>query len=525
MNPPMAAWKGAAIGAGALALLTGILLGTGVISLGGKGGASGSDSEDRSKKRKKRRRSKQDDGGAKALGYINETEDRQPGKKGVTHYDKDKAHDGLTLVNPCFRGGRSKIKAVHEAQLWDMEGKMVHRWKASPFGSPEGWAVARMDDQGFLYFIVADTGIAKLDWAGEVVWEIEDIFHHDLGFGPDGEVVAVNETKREVDRPDPDSGDPVTILDQGFTWISRDGEVGKKLWLYDALKDHDKFKAVLQSKIDRKESSGKDASKGAIDVFQLNSAFVLPRDVKGLGKKGDVLGSPRYLDLAVSVSKETGKANWVWGEDELQLPHDPTLSKDDKVVIFDNGNRRKRSRVIYVDPQTNEITRSYNGGDENEFFSAGRGLAQGLPNGNIVVFVSNDARVFEVNEDEEIVWDFLGPWMTKRARRPIRGERLTGATLKRAKDILAGTADPPKKGVVPEPPAEDEEPEDADDKKADDKKADDKKADDKKADDKKADDKKADDKKADGDKKADDKKAKKKPKKKAGGGDDKAGPK
>ena len=519
MKPPMAAWKGAAIGAGALALLTGILLGTGVISLGGKGGASGSDSDGGKKKR--RRRTRKDDGD-RGLGYIDETEDKQPGKKGVTHHDKDKAHDGLTLVNPCFRGGRgARLKPVHEAQLWDMEGKMVHKWSAQPFGKAHGWAIARVDDQGFLYFILADTGIAKLDWEGEVVWTVEDVFHHDLGFGPDGEVVVVNEHKREVDRPDPDSGDPVTILDQGFTWLTRDGEVGKKLWLYDALKDHDKFKQVLQSKIDKKESSGKNASDGAIDVFQLNSAFVLPRDVDGLGKKGDVLGSPRYLDLAVSLSKETGQANWVWGEEELQLPHDPTLSKDDKVVIFDNGNRRKRSRVVLVDPKTNEIARAYNGGDDNEFFSSGRGLAQGLPNGNLVVFVSNEARVFEVNADDEIVWDFLGPWITKQGRRPLRGERLSGRTLRRLKDILAGTVDPPKSGVVPEPPEQDDaEPEKADDEKADAEKADDKKADDKKADDKKADDKKADDKKAD-----DKKSPAKKPKKKAGGGDDKAGPK
>jgi hypothetical protein len=75
-----------------------------------------------------------------------------------------------------------------------------------------------------------------------------------------------------------------------------------------------------------------------------------------------------------------------------------------------------------------------------------------LPNGNLIVFVSNEARVFEVDAEDQIVWDFLGPWVTKQGRRPIRGERLTGPALSRVKDILAGTVDPPKKGIVAAPP-------------------------------------------------------------------------
>lgn len=472
----MAAWKGAAIVAGVVASLAGILFGTGVISLRKRDGGSDDSAEagEDEKGEKKRRKGKKRKGGQNpdldSLAYLNSVPmtEADKGKVGVVHVEKERVFDGYTLINPCFRAGKRKTKEqpVHEAQLWDIEGKMVHKWAAEPFTKKSGWAIARIDPEGYLYVVNADTGVAKLDWESNIVWKVEDVFHHDLNFDENGDVAVVTEQKREVPRPGDMEGDPVEILDHGITFISKDGKVGKQIWLYDVFKDEPVFEENLETRIEAKEKTRKGEGRvSGLDIFHTNAVRVLHEDIEGLGKKGDILTSARHLDTIATVSRDTGKLIWSWGADELQHQHDPSITPDGNVAVFDNGTARKKSRVLIVDPKSNEIVRTYDGGASNGFFSAGRGLAQVLPNNNLLVFVSNQARIFEVAADDHIVWDFYGPYIRGNARLPLRGTRLEGPTLELVRNIVTGKTPAPKVAVGAETPtdtkAEDGKTEDA----------------------------------------------------------------
>jgi len=98
------------------------------------------------------------------------------------------------------------------------------------------------------------------------------------------------------------------------------------------------------------------------------------------------------------------------------------------LLIFDNGgiagygifgmpNKfRFFSRIIEIDPITMEIIWEYyhrkgsnlmTSGENHKFFSLFLGSAQRLPNGNTLITEGMSKRVFEVNKDKKIVWDFV----------------------------------------------------------------------------------------------------------------------
>jgi len=79
------------------------------------------------------------------------------------------------------------------------------------------------------------------------------------------------------------------------------------------------------------------------------------------------------------------------------------LMKNGNILIFDNGVNRSysympSSKVIEVNPKTNQIVWEYQGGGiyGNQFFSSVMGGAQELPNGNILITDSLSGRIFEV---------------------------------------------------------------------------------------------------------------------------------
>ena len=76
------------------------------------------------------------------------------------------------------------------------------------------------------------------------------------------------------------------------------------------------------------------------------------------------------------------------------------------ILVFDNGTRRMRSRVLEVDPTTGKIAWSYSAAD---FFTRLRGAAQKLPNGNVLATESDSGHAIEVTPAGKVVWEFWNP--------------------------------------------------------------------------------------------------------------------
>jgi hypothetical protein len=190
------------------------------------------------------------------------------------------------------------------------------------------------------------------------------------------------------------------VRDNAIAVLSPDGLEKKHLSLYDLLK-HYRGGALLRP--------GKPGPKGDVDLFHANSVQWLP--------PASVLVCIRHQDLVALVSWGTGQVTWAWGQDALSGPHDATMLPNGRVLVFDNGLGRGWSRVIEVEPSTNEIGWEYRGTPPTAFYTATRGAAQRLANGNTLIVESDKGRAFEVNAAGETVWEYLNPLRNEKGER------------------------------------------------------------------------------------------------------------
>lgn len=130
-----------------------------------------------------------------------------------------------------------------------------------------------------------------------------------------------------------------------------------------------------------------------------------------------VLVNIRNLDRIYQIDVATGETDWIMGEGGdfgaglWSHCHDPQFLDDNRVLMFDNGLRRKPeySRVIEVefDPEakTAEIVWEYR--ETPDFYSFALGSAQLQDSGNILVADGINGRLLEVTRDKQKVWELL----------------------------------------------------------------------------------------------------------------------
>jgi hypothetical protein len=115
------------------------------------------------------------------------------------------------------------------------------------------------------------------------------------------------------------------------------------------------------------------------------------------------------LDTVAVLDLDEPAVEWaltgLWNEQ-----HQPTFLPDGRLMVFDNRPAEGSSRVVELDPLTQELLWSYEGGVDEPFFTSTCGSSQRLPNGNTLVTESDNGRAFEVTREGEIVWEFVSPY-------------------------------------------------------------------------------------------------------------------
>jgi hypothetical protein len=330
----------------------------------------------------------------------------------VTRYDTTQAYDGYTLFAP--HGGT-------DAWLIDMEGRICHRWRlASRPGSgttllPNGnlLVLSKTGKEPTTFLGTGGGELHEIDWDGNVVWRHEDEYmHHDFKRLDSGNtllnrhVLIPEEIARTVR-----GGIPGTEHESGM-WGNAYREVtpgGETVW----------------------EWRGYEHMDPEVDV----PCALCPRSIWGYVNgidttpDGDVVGSFRHLNNLVIADRTSGDIKWRWGTWELGHQHNPTVLDSGNILVLDNGYHRLPprdlrttvsaegySRVLEVNPQTDQIEWSYEAEPPTGFWSHICSSAQRLPNGNTVVCESGSGRLFEVTEEGKIVWQFISPFYADMGR-------------------------------------------------------------------------------------------------------------
>jgi hypothetical protein len=334
----------------------------------------------------------------RALGYVDYApEPAAPEESGVTRHDPSRSHPGYNLYT---------VRPLGRAELVDEKGELINAWSED---GAQFWARSLLLDNGDLLVVGAklpDRYVLLLSWDNEVVWRAPLPAHHDARPTPDGRYVTLTLNKRELPAIDPS----IPVRDNAITFFEPGPEVVEEISLHDTI-------AAAPEILPFKAVGGGHA---VVDLIHANSVRFMTR--KELAARdsfyalGNLVVCMRNQD-AVAVLDGERRLVWAWGPDELEGPHDASVLENGHLLIFDNGVRRRWSRAVEVDPASGAMVWEYRAEEPTDFFTAARGAAQRLPNGNTLLTQSNDGRAFEVTPDGEIVWEYFVPHLDAKGHR------------------------------------------------------------------------------------------------------------
>jgi len=331
-----------------------------------------------------------------------------PGPLGVRKYVRHRCYRGYTLFSTAF--GPTEY-------LIDMNGMVVHTWPAtrSQYAQllPSGHLM--VDSFGTVTSAQEKRGIEELTPAGERVWRWEGRYHHDFHIVNDDEIVLL------VKRTDPilpdfyvRGNEPQYMLSDVATAINRKGEVLWEFVFRDHIQElHELAGLPLPVPYSTLMPGGEIVKRRQADWAHTNTIEVLPDTPLGQRderfRAGNILFSFRSLDIIGVADVEKGEIVWAWGLGVLDGQHQPTMTDQGTILVFDNGTTRGYSAVVEMNPSTTEEIWRYE--DRAGFFSAYRSGVQRLPNGNTLVAESDAGRIFELTPDKEVVWDYYSPFL------------------------------------------------------------------------------------------------------------------
>ncbi len=322
--------------------------------------------------------------------------------------------------------------------LMDMQGKILRTWEMQEiYDYDSKWPDGMLATSGDLITYCTDYAFMQVRWDSTERWIRKMRTHHGFFIAPNKDIYALTRKDGVLMH----RGLCLPILKDSVTIMSADGEIKRTISLTQAAK-HDLpdervskiYKYILNPKnlegIVRRALKGQAIirSSSAFDVLHTNSVAVVDRDMPGLCEKGDILVSMRDLDMIGILDPDTEEFIWKWGPGKTEGQHHATLLENGHILLFDNGCKRGYSRIIELDPHTNEIVWQYKADPPEDFFSETRGSCQRLPNDNILITESDRGRVFEVTRSGEIVWEFYIPEInesTKARKATYRMVRIT----------------------------------------------------------------------------------------------------
>jgi len=331
--------------------------------------------------------------------------DPATGKGGVKGYDPARAFPGWTLL----LSGHAP-----EARLVDMSGALRHRWALDidhvwpslpkdPDRSDydKFWRRAVLLPGGDLIVVWEDIGIMRLDGRSRLKWASLCGANHDVAIGADGSILVLTRQKKvlpEISRDDP-------VFEDFVTTLTPDGRIVRSISLLRAF-EHSDYAPELA------------AMKSEGDLFHANSLQVFDGALASRSphfRRGNILVSIHALGIVAILDPESEKIVWALSG-QWRAQHAPRLLETARLLLFDNfGSMRVgESRVLEVDPFTQDVVWRYGEGAGERFFSGANGFVQRLPNGNTLITVSAEGRALEVTPGKEVVWEYDNPFRAGR---------------------------------------------------------------------------------------------------------------
>jgi hypothetical protein len=324
---------------------------------------------------------------------------------GLAYHDPDRAYEGYTLFSYTYEDPDEPV----EIYLVDMDGEPVETWSVETALQ----SYCRLLPDGDLLYPTRDrsdigeAGLRRLAPDSSVEWYYHCRTDHDFQVLDDGNLLIHTLDDHMV--PGLGNGlkrNPYLVEitpEKELVWEWRGEDHVSEI--QDLLSAEEW--AFVEDRIDE-EYQFDWAHNNTTQVIPENDAYEESGDARV--EPGNVVFSYRSLDVIGTIDRPSGEIVWAWGPDELDGQHKPHVLPDGNVLVFDNGTLRGYSRVIELDPLTEEIEWEYTADTREEFHSRYVSSAQRLPNGNTLVCSGNQRWLFEVTRDGDVVWEFEQPF-------------------------------------------------------------------------------------------------------------------
>jgi len=123
--------------------------------------------------------------------------------------------------------------------------------------------------------------------------------------------------------------------------------------------------------------------------------------------------------MLVIIDSVTGRIKWHQTGPWVRQ-HDPDINDEGIIEVFNNhldysllglsGIKTPGSNLISFDPSINISSIIYPQSGEMKFYSSIMGTHQRLPNGNRMITESMAGRVFEIDAQGDVVWEYVKPY-------------------------------------------------------------------------------------------------------------------
>ncbi|MGE0257236.1 MAG: aryl-sulfate sulfotransferase [Alphaproteobacteria bacterium] len=336
-------------------------------------------------------------------------------RTGLIAHDAALAQHGYTLFAPMFGDGT--------VYLIDMAGEAVHRWSMPHRPGLYGYLL----DNGNLFYggkVIDNLGrfeawprfkagaALEADWHGRILWEVRHPdHHHDARKLRNGNVLLLclkplaADLARQVrgglpGTEAPGGGKDGLIYADYLVEMTTAGEI---VWEWRSWDHLDPATHPITPQDHRAEWTHANTVAETLD--------------------GNLLVGFRNISTVVMIERASGHIVWELGPPPLAQQHDPRPLANGNVLIFDNGTHRRDhpatfSRVLEVDPDTDDIVWEYADQSLFNFFSPYISGAQRLANGNTLICEGCHGRLFEVTPGKDVVWEYVSPHFFHESGRP-----------------------------------------------------------------------------------------------------------
>ena len=345
---------------------------------------------------------------------------RGPGD-GVVVHAGGRTSPGVTFITGLF--GESQ-----GMELVDLDGTQLHEWRVSfneiwPDAShleeqPHDWDTAihgaLLYPNGDVVFNFSHYGMVKIDRCSDVIWKLPHPTHHSIYEDDDGNLWApgremvLEPSERLPKIPAPHWEDLVVK-------ISDDGQILHKFSILDVIYRSDQegllFPNGRGTTIHQQTDPDDNITHmNDVEIYEVSD----PADGH-LFDTGDIMVSLRNLNLILVIDPGTETIKWSRTGPYLRQ-HDPDFLPDGRILVFDNrmdnadGAVFGGSRILAMDPATQDVSVRYEGNGDPIFYTDIMGKHQRLPGGNVLITESQAGRAFEVAQNGEIEWEYINRW-------------------------------------------------------------------------------------------------------------------